>query len=380
MLSNAVFLARMDLRYALRQRETLLWAFVMPVIFFYFIGTVTGGFGGGGSSGADPVRLEQGASSGFLADELALQLGAMDYEVERQGTAQPGDENVARVVLPADFTDRVLRGEETVVELHPAGSSLMGDYDQFRVGRAVYTLLAGLVASAEAGEEPSAAGFARLREMPRAVTLEVESAGRREHIPMGFEQAIPGTTVMFTLILLMTSGAVLLVIEREQGLFRRLASAPIGRGEVFLGKWAGLVALGLIQLTFAMLVGTFLFDMDWGPDLPMVCLVLATWVALVASMTMVLGCLARSEGQAVGIGVLTANVLAALGGCWWPIEVAPDWMQTLQLFLPTGWAMDAIHQLAIFQNGASSALPHALGMAAAALACGWLGAKLFRYQ
>ena len=30
----------------LRARETLLWLFVMPILFFYFIGTVTGGFDG----------------------------------------------------------------------------------------------------------------------------------------------------------------------------------------------------------------------------------------------------------------------------------------------------------------------------------------------
>ncbi len=379
MLKNAAFLARMDLRYSLRQRETLVWLFVMPPIFFYFIGTVTGGFGGGGSSRSDPIQLEQGSAGGFLVDELARQLDEMDYEV-RHADGEETPDGVARIVVPDDFTERVLDGEETAVALHPAGSSLMGDYDRFRVGRAVYTLLAGLVASAEAGEEPSTATFARLSEMPRALKLEVQPAGKRERIPAGFEQAIPGITVMFTLILLMTSGAVLIVIERQQGLLRRLASTPIGRGEVVLGKWAGLAGLGLIQVAFGMLVGTFLFGMEWGPNLLMVCLTLLAWASLVASLTMVVGGLARSEGQAAGIGVLSANILAALGGCWWPIEVAPDWMQTLQIFLPTGWAMDAMHKLVTFQSGAASALPHVVGMALAALACGWVGAKLFRYE
>lgn len=42
-LRDALFLARMDLRLMFRSRITWLWAFVMPVVFFYFIGTVTGG-------------------------------------------------------------------------------------------------------------------------------------------------------------------------------------------------------------------------------------------------------------------------------------------------------------------------------------------------
>jgi hypothetical protein len=56
-------------------------------------------------------------------------------------------------------------------------------------------------------------------------------------------------------------------------------------------------------------------------------LVLASWAALAASLGLLSGSLARTEGQAVGIGVLLTNVLAALGGCWWPIEVTPPAMQ-----------------------------------------------------
>ena len=39
---GAFFIAAADLRMMLRQRETLLWVFLMPIVFFYFIGTVTG--------------------------------------------------------------------------------------------------------------------------------------------------------------------------------------------------------------------------------------------------------------------------------------------------------------------------------------------------
>jgi hypothetical protein len=377
-MRGALFIARMDLRRALRGKDTLVWLFVMPIVFFYFIGTVTGGFaGGGGGEHKDPIFLQAGGEPGFLLDELTQQLEENDYEVRRE--VDPEYEG-PRVEVPERFTERVLAGEETELTLHRDGGSLMGDYDEFRVGRATYTLLASLVASAEEGEEPTPDSLARLRAMPRALTLDVKPAGRRKRVPRGFEQTIPGTMVMFTLVVLMTSGAVLMVIERRGGLLRRLASAPISRGQVVLGKWLGLLGLGLVQVSFGMVAGTLLFDMDWGPDLAMVCLVLLVWAMLVASMTMVLGSLARSEGQAVAIGVLSANVLAALGGCWWPIEVTPGWMQRLQLFLPTGWAMDALHKLAIFQLGAGSAALHVLGMGAAALLCCGVATRLFRFQ
>jgi ABC-type multidrug transport system permease subunit len=186
--------------------------------------------------------------------------------------------------------------------------------------------------------------------------------------------------VMFTLLVLLTSGAVLLVAERREGLLRRLASTPIPRSAVVLGKWIGRMALGLVQIAFALLTGAVLFHMNWGPDFGAVALVLVVYAGLNASLGLLLGSVARSEGQSVGIGVLTSNVMAALGGCWWPIEITPAWMQKLALVLPTGWAMDALHKLVSFQAGPWSVLPHVVALALAALAAGWGAVRLFRFE
>jgi ABC-2 type transport system permease protein len=147
-----------------------------------------------------------------------------------------------------------------------------------------------------------------------------------------------------------------------------------------LGKWGGRLGLGLVQIAFAMAAGTILFRMNWGPDLPMILLVLLGWGGLCASLALLLGSFVTSEGQAVAIGVLAANTLAALGGCWWPIEITPAWMQSLAKFLPTGWAMDAMHKLISFRAGAASVLPHVLALFAATLVLGWLAARRFRFQ
>src|SRR6266478_6463643 len=66
MIRDALFIVKQDLSYLLHRRETLLWTFVMPIIFFYFIGTVTGGFGGR-SDEPDPIAVIVPANAGFLA-------------------------------------------------------------------------------------------------------------------------------------------------------------------------------------------------------------------------------------------------------------------------------------------------------------------------
>jgi ABC-type multidrug transport system permease subunit len=224
-----------------------------------------------------------------------------------------------------------------------------------------------------------AAALARERQRPRQFVLDVRPAGRAEEPPAGFQQAVPGTMVMFTLLVLLTSGAVLLVIERRDGLLRRIASTPLPRAGVVGGKWASRMALGVVQIAFAMAIGTAFFDVDWGPDLGMVGIVLFAWAALCAGLAIVSGNLARTEGQAIGLGVFAANLLAALGGCWWPIEVTPPWAQSVALAVPTGWTMGALHRLMSFQAGAATAVPHLIAIAAAALVIGWIATRTFRY-
>lgn len=386
MLGRAWLIARTDLAIMLRQRETLLWVFLMPVIFFYFIGTVTRGFSTRGSADRpDPLALNAPGDGGILLDELVRKLGQRHYSVVRP----PNDEEFRQyerrltIALPAGrsgFSDAVLAGEHVSLTFERDGEGNALTFDRVRVTRAVYALLGDLAVLARRNEPPDASRLERLAAMPRALRLEVTPAGRRTDHPVGFAQAVPGTMVMFTMLVLLTSGAIMLVVERRQGLLRRLASAPISRGEVVLGKWTGRMALGLGQIGFAMLVGTILFGMDWGDAWGMVALILIMWAAFNASLAIVLGSVARSEGQTAGIGVVTTMALAALGGCWWPIEVAPRWMQTLAMFLPTGWTMDALHRLVSFHDPSSAAAPHAFALGSAALALGWLGARVLKYD
>jgi ABC-type multidrug transport system permease subunit len=376
-LAGAWFVARKDVHYLFRTRETLLWVFIMPILFFYLIGTITGGFAGG-DGGPDQLAVVAGGEPGFLYDQLARRLDEQDLEVVPVAEADLAGYG-RRLTVPADMTRKLVAGEQVELGFVRRGGGLGADFDEIRVQRAVYTTLADLVTLAQEGTVDESA-LTALNETPRALTLEVSQAGERQRIPSGFEQAVPGIMVMFTLLVMLTSGAVMLVIERREGLLRRLAATPLSRGSVVLGKWGGKLTVGLVQIAFALLAGKLLFEFDPGPRLPMVLVVMLAYAALTAAFGVLLGSLAKTEGQAVGLGVLGTNVLAGLGGCWWPIEITPQWMQKLAMVLPTGMTMDALHRLISFGRPAASALPHLAALVALALVAGWLATRFFRYE
>ncbi len=78
--------------------------------------------------------------------------------------------------------------------------------------------------------------------------------------------------------------------------------------------------------------------------------------------------------------MLAANALAALGGCWWPIEITPEWMQLVQKLIPTGWTMDALHKLISFRAGAESVIPNIAMLLVATVVFGGLAVRRFRYE
>jgi len=130
MLRDAFYIARMDAHYLLTRRETIVWTFVMPVIFFYFIGSITGS--NSSSPSSDPLAVSIPADAGFLADQLTGRLTARDYRVIRTHSQEEFLTYGRRLEIPAGFTDSVLAGHPMKVRLTHTGQDLDADFDQVR--------------------------------------------------------------------------------------------------------------------------------------------------------------------------------------------------------------------------------------------------------
>jgi ABC-type multidrug transport system permease subunit len=104
---------------------------------------------------------------------------------------------------------------------------------------------------------------------------------------------------------------------------------------------------------------------------------LYSWLA--ASLGVLIGALVVNEDKIIGLCVLAGLVMAALGGCWWPMEIVPDTMKIVGHFFPTAWAMDSLHQLISFGSGLREIAPKLGVLAMFALAANIGAAKVLRY-
>jgi ABC-type multidrug transport system permease subunit len=85
-----------------------------------------------------------------------------------------------------------------------------------------------------------------------------------------------------------------------------------------------------------------------------------------------------SAEDRIMVCLLSSLLMAAIGGCWWPLEVAPDFMKQLALVVPNGWALAALHQLISFGAGIDAVVVPLLVLFAFGLAANLAAARFFR--
>jgi len=381
------FIAQKDFLYTLKDKTVLLWMFIMPLVFFAFIGSTTGGFSSGGSQSTLAVWYEGDAEDGVYK-QIVMRLEADDYLLRVFSAQQPlykdkwsFDDYDRQLWIPAGLSTEVAAGNEIEIKYHIEEGGMDGDYHQFKLSKAIYQTLGDLLVLKKLQPENwQQLDFTAANEVPRNLSLSVSAAGQQEQIPSGYKQAVPGILVMFIMMIALTSGAMTLFLERKTGVLKRLSAAPVSRQQLIFGKWLGKWLLASCQLVYGMVMGSLLFSIHWGEHWLMIFIMLLSWAAACAGFSILMGSWAKNEGQINGIPVIASMLLAALGGCWWPIEVAPEWMQKLAMFLPTGWVMDALHELMYFGGSLGDVVNHQLALYALALVGLYLAFTQFKHE
>lgn len=155
---------------------------------------------------------------------------------------------------------------------------------------------------------------------------------------------------MFVLMMVAISGGKRLMHDRTQGRFLRLDDAPVSALELYVGKILGGVLLGLVQSLLLLGAGTLLFRIPLG-DSPVLLVPLILSLAVFAGcLSIFFGVLCQTEKQVVNIAIFVAVALAALGGCWWPIEIVPENFKIVAKFTPSYWAMHGLQRVMYFNK------------------------------
>lgn len=353
-LRGSLAVAAANLRRQAGDRRLLVVATVVPVALILLTGLLTGG-------SKVPLGVVD-AGPGPAATRLVALLshgGGLTLHAEPSRAALDDDilrgRVVAGVVIPPGFGSN---GRLAV--------TFVGEGDQPQAVQA-HTAVTGRLALLAAEQQAAASGPA-----PRAAAATdraLAGAAATARPPLSpFSYAGPADLVLFAGITLLVMSAGL-VESRRLGVLRRVAASPIRPGGIVAGQLLGLGLAGLGQALGLLLVGRVLFGVRWGSPVAVALLVLGLTAAL-AGLATLLGTLARTQEQAVAVGVVLALAAGMLGGCLWPLSVVGPAMQAVGHLTPQAWAMDGFVALVYGHAGLVAVLPDIAALAGfAAVLC-----------
>ena len=169
-----------------------------------------------------------------------------------------------------------------------------------------------------------------------------------------FNQYVPGFGVTFLMIGMMLGVALTLFDERDWGTLKRLRVGGAPLSGLLLGKVFARFLVGTVQMVLLFAVGWFLFGISFGPA-PLALLIPTLGISFAsASLGLVIASVAQAHDSVMPLGTVTSMAMAAIGGCWWPMDFEPTWMRALSKGLPTTWTMEAFNNLMLRNLPAAS--------------------------
>ncbi len=413
-MRHAWIIARLDLQIFLRSRSNVIQLVLVPVVLTLVLGFALGGR----AEGVLTLRLDlldedDSPHSRQLVDALVAQ-GPTLLVCPAAGEACGGDESegvdleaaLARLRqgdsdgmlrIPEGFGAKLAAQEGVVLPFYSraafptadplwqgvqvALSSTNGAVAADAAARALHDAL-GLNEESLADYREAAQGLARAAWSARPALVELTQTGEGQgdsDIPGGFAQSVPGMATFYALFNVMGGGMAVILRERREGTLARMATLPLRRREILAGKILARVATGILQFLIIFAVG-FAIGLDVGREPFLLALLTLVYVLCVTALGIALAGLIRSQEQASLLSALIAMIMAALGGAWWPLSLAPPFMQLIGKLTPVAWAMEGFHHLIWRDGGLPELLPSLAVLVLFCVAFFALGLRLFRFK
>lgn len=365
-----------DLKITYKDKMFFVWLLVFPLIFIFIFGIAFRN----SSTGDQQVTLNiLDEDKSFLSKAMIADLTTDRYLVKVLD--EPEEKTFRTLIFPEGFAANVLAGKKVELILEQEqGKSLEAMQSAYsHVLKAIIKIISKIVLSESGNQDGFRENFEKL-DLERRVTLRTEMGGKLKEIPAGFSLSVPGITIMFLLFTVLMYGGINLVQERRLGQLERIYLSPATFSSIIGAKWLSRIIIGMFQIILLFLIGKVLFGINLSRSFPLFLFLSLLFCAAIAGMSILFGSIIKKVEILIVLNVLVANLMAALGGCWWPLELVPPGLRTAGLFFPTGWIMDAYAKLIFFGEGLESVLLNLAVLAGFTMLFLFLAVKFFKIR
>ena len=185
----------------------------------------------------------------------------------------------------------------------------------------------------------------------------------------GLSGRMPGLLTITAFANSFFSASYSLVHEREQGILRRLWVTPATASTIVVANSFRALITVTASLVVQALVAWLVLDVDFGPSLLSVLVLVTLGIWAFVPMGLIMGCIARDMRTAPAIGNLIFFPMVFMSGAAIPLSVLPGWLVPIGKLMPTYHLTEALTGVMVrgeplLQQGLASGVLFVSGVAA----------------
>jgi ABC-2 type transport system permease protein len=270
------------------------------------------------------------ASRGFLDHFVNSGYFSVRAHLERMDDIDPYLDNgraAMAFVIPPGFGDKLAGGKPASVMVIADGaesqSATIGvNYANMIVGRNAQRIIL------ERFERLKGTGA-----KPLLVDAEVRVWYNPELRSRNF--MVPGVLGLILMIMTMSLASMGIVREKESGTMEQLIVTPIRPHQLIAGKLLPFVLIGLVDVTFVLIVARGWFGIPIRGSVPLLYLLSLAFVLNTLGIGLFISTISRTQQQAMFTTVFFIMPMMLLGGFVFPIENMPALFQHMSRLVPT---------------------------------------------
>ena len=140
--------------------------------------------------------------------------------------------------------------------------------------------------------------------------------------------------------------------------FRHLLALPVRPMEMMIGKLLPYIAMGAVQVVIILTVAHGVFEVPMQGSYPLLCVMLALFIATVSTMGYLISTVARNQMQAMQMTFFFFLPSMLLSGFMFPFRGMPAWAQGIGEVLPLTHFLRIVRGIMLKGGGFADVAPN----------------------
>ena len=282
------------------------------------------------------------------------------------------------ILIPPDYTDRLLHGQQTQVQVLIDGSDSQVATTALNTANLLGTSRSMNLAKNVIEAQP----MVPARDEKGRLAIPVEIRARLLYNP-ALESShffVPGLVgiIMQLVTLFLTSFAI--VRERELGTLEQLFVTPVGRLGLLLGKIVPYSIVGLFEMLLVLTVMVYVFGVPIHGSIPLLITLSVLFVMCALGLGLLVSTIARTQLQAMQFAFLMMLPSVLLSGFMFPRENMPWPIYLASFCIPVTYFIEILRGTVLRGADLRDLLPQVFGLSICCLAILSLSVARFRKQ